>query len=147
MRYFPSRRDGWFSLIAWALCPGFLALFLTFQVKWPVPWYLFILNNVLPLGALWAFILWIWFTTGYTITETHLIIKSAFLHWRYPLSEIKRVRPTRNPLSAPALSLSRLEIQFRSWRSSILVSPQDQEGFLRLLRERCPEAEIREGTH
>lgn len=56
------------------------------------------------------------------------------------------MRPTRTPITAPALSLQRLEIQFFSWRASIVVSPKDREEFLQLLQERCPRAEIRGGA-
>lgn len=145
MRYFPSERDWWFGVIVWALCPVMLAALLILQIRSPAPWGFFLAAGILPTAASWALLLWIWFSTGYTLTETHLIVRSAFLTWQYPLASVKRVRPTRSPLSAPALSMNRLEIQLHR-RASILVSPKDREEFLRILRVRCPEAEIRGDT-
>jgi hypothetical protein len=49
-----------------------------------------------------------------------------------PIDEIRSVRPTRNPLGSPALSLDRLRIELangRVWR----ISPRDKSGFLSAL--------------
>jgi len=142
LHYFPSERAWWFHLIAWGVFPGTLVLLLIQQFRDPIPWMTWFLTAFLPILLSAGFTLWIWFGTGYTITETHLIIRSAFFSWRYPLAEITRVRPTRNPLASPALSLNRLEIRTRKGLCP-LISPADREGFLKLLRERCPQADIR----
>lgn len=107
----------------------------------PIPWATFALTGILPMVLVNGLTLWIWFSTGYTITETHLIVRSAFIVSRIPLADIKRVKPTRNPLSSPALSLNRLEIRTKKGLGP-LISPQRQDEFLQLLRERCPHAEI-----
>ena len=57
---------------------------------------------------------------------------------------IREVRPTTNPLSAPALSLDRLRIDYEEGGRvrSLLVSPKDKEGFLQELRDAVPGSRI-----
>ena len=70
--------------------------------------------------------------TYYQITPGTLIIKSGVLRHRIPLASIEAIRPTRNPLSAPAWSLDRLRIDYRHGDGMrfALVSPQDKRGFM-----------------
>ena len=73
---------------------------------------------------------WMLRTTRYIIRDNVLVIKSCFLSygtWR--IADIESIRPTHNPLSAPAASLDRLEIRFIG-RRSVLVSPRRQEEFI-----------------
>ncbi len=67
----------------------------------------------------------------YEIAETELLVRSGQLRWRVPLAGIQSVRPTRNPLSAPALSLDRLEIDYHvdGASKSLLISPADRSAF------------------
>ena len=71
-------------------------------------------------------------TTYYLIDGPRLIIRSSFLTWRVPIAEITRITPTRNPLSSPALSLDRLQIDYG--RKVILVSPEEKERFIEALK-------------
>jgi hypothetical protein len=90
----------------------------------------------LPLLAFGAGLpLWLLATTRYAVEPELLRIYSGPLRWVVPLREITRVARSRNPLSAPALSLDRLRIDYGSGRWC-LVSPADREGFLRALRAR-----------
>jgi hypothetical protein len=77
---------------------------------------------------------------SYEITPTHLVIRTGLLHSRIALSGLTAVRRTRNPLSAPAWSMDRLQIDYSDggMTGSVLVSPADREGFLRQLREFAP---------
>lgn len=87
-----------------------------------------------------ALVAWIALTTRYTLTSDHLAIRSAFLNSRIPLRTIRRVRPTSTILSAPALSLDRLEITHDA--GIAVISPADRERFLAEIRARCPRAEV-----
>jgi len=58
-----------------------------------------------------------------------LEIRSGPFKWTIPLDAIKKVDPSRSLLSSPALSLDRLRIQYGGGKS-ILVSPNDRDGFL-----------------
>ena len=79
-------------------------------------------------------ILWIWFTTYYVIEKNSLVVRSAFIHKIIPVYEIKSIRRTFNPLSSPALSLDRLEIQYGNGKM-VLISPDNREKFLEELEK------------
>jgi hypothetical protein len=81
-----------------------------------------------------ALVLWIFTTTYYVLSDDELIVRSGPLNRRIPLKAIVSVRPTRNPLSSPALSLDRLEIDYG--KSCILISPKHKEEFLQALAAR-----------
>lgn len=143
MRYFPSERAWWFAAITWIVMPGTLIAVIAAGVLSPPDegWLALVLAGILPMVLVNGLTLWIWFSTNYTVTDQELIVRSAFLTWRIPLGEITRVRRTFNPLSSPALSLNRLEVRSRTYRT-VLISPADQADFLQVLRERCPQADI-----
>jgi hypothetical protein len=81
--------------------------------------------------------MWLLRATTYTFGDTDLEVHCGPFAWRVPLREIRAVTATRNPLSSPALSLDRLRIDFGRM-SSIMVSPEDKEGFMKELRKRVP---------
>lgn len=131
---FVSKRDGWlvavlwgaslidFSVAAWLLtgargAPAFVAPLL-------------VAAGVFQLHALYG--------THYTFERDTLVVRASFFRWRIPVAAIESVEPTSNPLSSPACSLDRLRL---AWSGrSLMVSPADQAGFLRALRERAPVA-------
>jgi hypothetical protein len=83
-----------------------------------------------------ALIVWTLTSTYYDVTDTTLRVRSAFVRLSIPLSTIRSLRTTRSVLSAPALSLDRLEVQHASGR--VVVSPRDQAGFVKAIRDRVP---------
>lgn len=74
----------------------------------------------------------------YAITQELLVVRFGLVRQRLPLAQIVSVKPSRNPLSSPALSLNRLCIRYGPglWRF-VLVSPADRDGFLELLADRA----------
>jgi hypothetical protein len=88
-------------------------------------------------GALTAAVVWLLRSTRYLVEDTRLLVRSGPFSWRIPYDRIEAVVPSTSPLSAPALSLDRLEIRGTGSRS-LLVSPRDREGFLAALLARCP---------
>ena len=90
-------------------------------------------------------IAWIFATTSYRFAERELVVKSGPLRVRVPFDKILRVTRTRSVLSAPALSLQRLEIVYEKHRT-VVISPQDEARFLATLRERAPSADFPAGT-
>ena len=70
----------------------------------------------------------------YKITSDDLVVRCGLLvNQQIPLSAIVLVQPTRNPLSAPALSLDRLRVAclIRGREKFTLISPTDKPAFLR----------------
>ena len=74
----------------------------------------------------------------YRVSETHLIVRFGVCRRHIPLAEITEVKPTSNPLGAPALSLDRLRVQFgEGVFKAVLVSPKDRDLFLDELAQRA----------
>ncbi|MFN7130835.1 MAG: PH domain-containing protein, partial [Myxococcales bacterium] len=99
--------------------------------------------GLLPLGLTAGFVLWC-ADTRYAFERDALAIRSGPFHWRVPFAAVRRVVPTRNPLSSPAWSLERLAITYDAggWERTLMVSPKEQARFLAMLAERCPAASI-----
>ena len=75
------------------------------------------------------------FATHYVITEDELVIKyGPFTYSKFKLKAIEKVKRSYNPLSSPAASLKRLHIISKN--KSVLISPADEQAFLRMLKSR-----------
>jgi hypothetical protein len=82
------------------------------------------------------------FPMHYTVTQDTLIIRFGLASYKVPLASIRSVKPSMNPLSAPALSLRRLLVEYD--QTSVLISPEDRAGFYQALQARTslvPEGE------
>ena len=87
-----------------------------------------------------VFIVWMYLTTDYRVEGNELMIRSGPFRWRVDLKSVGRLRATRSPLSAPALSFNRIEVEYG--QSSILVSPADRRGFIRAILTRAPNVSL-----
>ena len=141
-----SKKDAWLLVLLWGsvvLCfsLGFLFLALPGIPAWAK--WLLLLEGVL----IGAFILLLVTTTYYEITPTALRVYSCWLHRDIELETIQQVFPTHNPLSAPALSLDRLQVDYvRQGRARFaLISPEDRFGFMQSLVAQTPDLEVRDG--
>jgi hypothetical protein len=92
-------------------------------------------------GTLMALILWSCHSTRYEINSSSLIVRFGPFRKTLRLDAITEVFPTRNPLSAPAPSLDRLQINYRrenGMRSLALISPREKLAFVRDLAGATP---------
>lgn len=126
-----SKKDAWLVLVVWAavLLPFVLGVY---NLAIPsgmarVGGYLLFVGTLIA-----ASILLLTYPLYYEITSSHLVVRSGVLRTKIPLSSIEEVRPTRNPLSAPAWSLDRLRIDYRKGGrvGFMLISPQDKARFM-----------------
>ena len=76
--------------------------------------------------------MWLALSTSYRVDENELVIRAGPFSWRIERASISNIARSRSVLSAPALSLDRLEITYGNGQS-ILVSPQDKDGFIKAL--------------
>lgn len=80
--------------------------------------------------------------TYYQISENTLEIKSGILYKiSIPYAEIQKIKPSNSIESAPANSFNRLEIKYGKFKR-VLISPQNQQEFLRQLLKKAPQVEI-----
>ena len=133
MHMFRSKKDWW--LLAFVICMSglLLQLLLTMQAKGTMQQYpLHTAVYVLTILILW----WPLWSTRYVVDNGVLTIKSLWLSWKIPLSEIQSIQPTDHSIIAPALSLKRLRIDYTEGgvQKFILVSPKDQTAFIQVLQ-------------
>lgn len=126
---FKSAIDSWYYgvLIISAMVLG-LAIFEVLKARSPVGILIVTAAAVLAVGLP----VWLMLTTNYTIRPDVLEVRSGPFQWFIPRSEIHSIQPSRSLLSAPALSLNRLEIKYGQSKS-ILVSPKEQDAFISTL--------------
>jgi hypothetical protein len=126
---FRSKVDGWFVAVVFLL--GIVAaITVVAAVREGM------LLPALVLLPAFGFVVWLWVGTRYVLSERELIVRAAFLRTRIPLETMTRVRPSASVLSAPALSIDRLEIQHAS--GTLIVSPAARARFLEVLAARAP---------
>ena len=120
--YFPSKKDVWLYPIIWgSIIVCFIPIFTGSDLK--------VLFFTIPCAFLLG---WTWFKTGYEVTPGYVTVQSGPIKKKIPIYEIKKISKTKNPLSAPALSLDRLEINYGQFGMA-LVSPKDKQKFISLL--------------
>ena len=115
-------------LVAW-FCgsltknPGVLAL-----VAWPA------------LIGVEGLIVWMLLQTNYRLSRGPLWIQSAYYKIDMAITDIVAVTPSHDPVSSPALSLNRIEIEYtlHGKKASVLISPQRRDLFFRDLQNRDP---------
>ncbi len=74
------------------------------------------------------------FNTKYIIDGEYLYIKCGFLpKEKCFISQIVKIKNTHNIISAPAISLDRIEIRLNN-RQQLIISPLDKEEFINHLR-------------
>lgn len=139
--YFSSKKDVWFFLIIWGVII-FIILANLFDSE-PIGLQ-HITNNIWEyiMGALIiGFLLWLWFGTGYKLEEGLIKIYFGPFRSKIMIQEIKSLRKTKNPLSAPALSINRLEILYGQYNVT-MISPKNENAFIRLLLNENPDIKL-----
>jgi hypothetical protein len=131
--YFPSKRDFWLGLLIW----GLVLLAAVPALLKPGKGQLMIMIAVI------LFIGWIWFGTGYEISGDELKIRCGPFRQRVPIQEIREVKKTRNPLSAPACSLDRMEIKYGKSKR-VMISPADKENFIKAIIKKSQSIQLDE---
>ncbi len=81
----------------------------------------------------------------YVLSDDELIVRIGLFRSPYKYSTITGIKPSRNPLSSPALSLDRLEIKYKGKIGFFMVSPKDKEGFMEELASRTSHLKFENG--
>lgn len=84
------------------------------------------------------------FGTKYTLTDRQLLINNGFSTQRIELKDVTHITPTRNAISAPALSLDRIKITYKN--KKVLISPKDKLLFYQEIQARNPNIMIVENN-
>ena len=131
MLNFKSKKDVWLSLLIWGVI--ILMFFMMITGQNIVVYIVGILNN--------ALLLWIWFGTGYRIDDEGLIVRSGPFISTIDIKTIKKIKATKTLLAGPALSLDRIEIQYKTY-DTVIVSPKDKTKFIEILLSKHNSIEV-----
>lgn len=88
-----------------------------------------------------GFILWITFDIEYSFMEKYLFIKGGPFKNKIPYEDITKVNKTSQILAGYRILSSKeaLEIHYKkAMLGSVIISPREQEKFLRVLSEKAP---------
>ncbi len=104
-----------------------------------------IVLGIVLVGVIVAFITYLCFNTIYTITKDNkLRVKSGFFFEReIYIQSIKKIRPTHDRSTSPALSFDRLEICYHRY-GRLVVSPNNKMDFIRELTNVKPDIDVEE---
>lgn len=125
IKTYKSKIDIWLVVLFYVmmLLPTLVALIDMFS-------WIMVALDVLLLG----FVSIILFNTKYIIDGELLYIKCGFLpKEKCFISQIVKIKNTHNIISAPAISLDRIEIRLNN-RQQLIISPLDKEEFINHLR-------------
>ena len=98
-------------------------------------------KGILSTLAIWIptflLVLTIFLGTGYMIKDGVLVIKiGPFVYSRVKIEAIISAKRSYNLIASPANSLRRLELKYEG--GMVLISPEREEAFVRLLKELNP---------
>ncbi|MBE1615206.1 PH domain-containing protein [Flavobacterium sp. SaA2.13] len=129
MQVYKSKIDTW--LLAVVFVP---LLAILFQALVTFTWALFAFIAVIIVLMIYMFT-----KTMYVINNDSLQIKMGIIEYQQvKISDITSVKRTNNPVSAPALSLKRLEVRYGNRFDYLLISPKDRDAFIANLLEINP---------
>jgi hypothetical protein len=132
-RWYPSKIDWWLAIL--------LAVAPLMSIAAMIGTAIAGVGVIVTLGStvfLAAIYLGLVFPMRYGIDDQHLVVRHGLVRQRILLRDITEVKPTRNPLSSPALSLDRLAIRFGDgFFKSAMISPAAKAEFLDELAARA----------
>ena len=142
---FASKIDTWLTLVfVGATLLMIFSLFLPYWFKSDTSLVQNIFILFLPI-LFSLLILWLpYFKIKYTITNDELLVNNGFSTSRINLEDIANIQPSRSLLSAPALSLNRIEIRYKnkSGNGSVLISPKDKLAFYNAIQVRTTSLQL-----
>ena len=133
---FPSKIDWWILAIPIVVVVGVLVAIVSNTKPGQVHVSIFIplaISVVVPIGIFAS----IFSSTSYVISGNELRIKCGPTKMLVPIDSISRIANSHSVVSSPALSLSRLAIQYGRFQE-VLISPADRHGFIRAIVAKAP---------
>ena len=135
---FESKRDAWLVGLLY-LAAGAELIGGVFILHGNAPQLVKLTAGSLLIGGVLV-ILWVLNGTQYMIQRGLLVIHCGPCRYEVPIDEIESVVPSRDSLSAPALSLDRLQVHTPA--RDIQISPADRRGFLAQLAAADPALQV-----
>lgn len=128
MKRFESKKDRWLVLVIWL--SALIMLATAVKLAYDGGFYLNLFLQPLNVGTVYL-CLSVLYQTYYIVDGENLILRGGPITKIIKIADIKAVKPTKDVLSSPALSIDRLKIVYKQSKACIMVSPKDKEMFLR----------------
>lgn len=84
----------------------------------------------------------IWFFTRYIIQGEKLIVQCGFIKRIIDIQKITSIRETKNIITAPALSIERIEINYHPYET-IQISPKNRALYIETLQKINPTIQVK----
>lgn len=95
------------------------------------------------MSLLLVFVVHLFFSTRYTVSEQTLLIEAGFVtKITVDIPSIRKLEETNDPISSPAASLDRIRVTYGD-RKTVLISPKDKDGFIHALTALNPAIEVK----
>lgn len=131
MSWYPSKIDWWLAILLCVPPVASTAACVALALGGDSSEWIVGLGSLAVVAAVYGGLV---FPMRYGIDADRLVVRFGLCRQRIPLSAIREVRRTHNPLSSPALSLDRLHVQYgEGFFKAVMISPADQKGFLNQL--------------
>ncbi|KAB2443643.1 PH domain-containing protein [Bacillus luti] len=115
----------------------FISLF--FQNEHSIFFTLMMLLNVINLSS--------FYFSHYNIMESSLIVKYGFiLRTEIPFEDIRYIKYSGKKLHSKKWTRQKLEIHYNLFNSVTVFVPQEEEAFISLLKENCPNMKLMNRT-
>ncbi|GJQ63135.1 MAG: hypothetical protein SCALA702_21880 [Melioribacteraceae bacterium] len=128
MKRFESKKDKWLVFVIWLSAVIMLAT--AVKVAYDGGFFLNLFLQPLNAGTVYL-CLSVLYQTYYIVDGENLILRSGPITKIIKITDIEAVKPTKDVLSSPALSIDRLKILYKQSKAGIMVSPKEKEMFIR----------------
>lgn len=136
--YFISKQDAFYSVAIWgAIAVAFLTMIFPVLLTFNISSFVLLVLGLMII----VWLIWIWFSTGYFVENNTLIIQGGPIKQTVDIQEIKKITKEKSILSAAALSIDRLQMQYGNYKYA-LVSPKQEYEFIKLLLSKNPQIQI-----
>ncbi|CAM3874564.1 hypothetical protein BAQ48_01675 [Bacillus luti] len=133
MKFKAKKNPFHFIFITLFIMIFFISLF--FQNEHSIFFTLMMLLNVINLSS--------FYFSHYNITESSLIVKYGFiLRTEIPFKDIRYIKYSGNKLHSKKWTRQKLEIHYNLFNSVTVFVPQEEEAFISLLKENCPNMKV-----
>lgn len=82
------------------------------------------------------------YTSSYEITDKSLILKYMWINKEIPFEDISQLRYSGKPSTSEKWSMQKIEIMYGMYETYSIGVPQEEEKFLRILQEKCPQMKV-----
>jgi Ca2+/Na+ antiporter len=132
---FVSKRDRWLSLVLLLTSLAILSAAMTIVARVLAQREPLMLPQLVIFLLALALLAWVYFGTSYAVSEEALSVRSGPFRWVIRTGDITQLSASRDPSSAPALSLDRISVHYRAGHAErqLLVSPLHRPAFVSAL--------------